>query len=378
MELRPSGGYLGNFGIVKIKNSQIISFETHDTNIFDGFGKIQTEPPAPIKNHLRVDNWQMRDGNWSPDWPTAARQIEYFYRLQGGQENFDGIIAINASVLPDLLELMGPVYLEKFDKEWNAETALYELEYEVEKGYIERGIEAGERKTVFKALTRKILEKLTENSFWQKNELRKLAMEEMAQKNILLFFKDSEEQEIINKLGWSGQINQSYQGDYLMIVEANLGAKKSNAFVAREAEYTVDLSKDAPAVNLKIKYTHSNSEKDWFNDDYRAYLRIYLPYQSWLLGVYGAEDKTEFADELGKTVFGNWIIIPAGQEKTIEFSYLLPARLKDELDYRLLVQKQSGISNLPFKFVLKEGDLEEVREENIIEESWEGAVSRKQ
>jgi hypothetical protein len=43
LELRPAGGYIGNFGILKVKNGQIVSLETHDTNIFDGFGKKQTE-----------------------------------------------------------------------------------------------------------------------------------------------------------------------------------------------------------------------------------------------------------------------------------------------------------------------------------------------
>ena len=377
LELRPSGGYLGNFSIIKLKDGQVVSFEAHDTKIFDGFGMVQTVPPKPLNTHLGVGNWQMRDGNWSPDWPTAARQVEYFYRLQGGHEEFDGIIAINASVLPNLLTMIGSVYLEKFDKEFVAETALYELEYEVEKGYIERGIEAGERKTVFKALVRNILGKITENNFWQKNDLRKLIMNELAEKNILLFFKDNEEHEVVDNFVWSGRVNQSHHGDYLMIVEANLGAKKSNAFIEREAEYSIDLSGNAPVANLKIKFTHTGGKKDWFNDDYRVYLRIYAPYKSWLLAVYGTEDETEFSDDLGKTVFGNWIVVPSGETKIVEFSYLLPARLKDEADYQILVQKQSGVSNLPFRLIFKEGEQEEVEEKNIIKSDWEGVIERR-
>ncbi|MBU1289864.1 DUF4012 domain-containing protein [Patescibacteria group bacterium] len=376
LELRPSGGYLGAFGIIKIKNAGVVSFEMHDTNIFDGFGKVQTEPPQPMKEHLGISNWQMRDGNWSPDWPTAARQVEYFYRLQGGTENFDGVIALNASVLPDLMELIGPAYLEEFDKEFVAETVLYDLEYETERGYLERGIDAGERKTVYKALVKNVLGGITENNFWQKNDLRGLVMNELAEKNILLFFKDEKEQEVVDELGWSGRVDQSHSGDYLMIVEANLGARKSNAFVTREVEYLVDFSKDAPMANLKIKFTHIGGEKDWFNHDYQVYLRIYAPYKSWLLAAYGTEDETEFLDEFGKTVFGNWIIIPSGETKTVEFSYLLPSRLKDETDYQILVQKQSGINSLPLKFIFKEGEREEV-EENIIKNDWEGVIERK-
>jgi len=103
LELRPSGGYIGNFGIIKVENGNPTVFELHDTNIFDGFGTIKTEPPRPLYDHLKIDNWQMRDGNWSPDFKISAEQVEYFYRLQGGHENFDGIIAINATPIEPIV-----------------------------------------------------------------------------------------------------------------------------------------------------------------------------------------------------------------------------------------------------------------------------------
>jgi hypothetical protein len=354
LELRPSGGYLGNFGILKVKNGQVVSSEIHDTNIFDGFGKIKTDPPQPIKDYLKIDNWQMRDANWSPDFPTSAQQAEYFYQIQGGQEEFDGIIGINAVLLPDLLELTGPIYLEEFNKKFESKDVLYQLEYEVEKGYIERGIDPGERKTILKALVKEVLKQLAKKSFWEQKELKDLAFRELDKKNILLFFKDSQIQKVISEFNWQGAVNQSYQDDYLMIIEANLAAKKSNAFIEREVEYSVDLSGTRPQAELKINYTHQGGQKDWFNDDYRAYLRIYLPQGSWLLEAKGVKDETRFLDELNKTVFGNWIEIPTGQEKTIEFTYLLPERIKKELEYKILVQKQSGIDSFPFKLILKD------------------------
>ena len=354
LELRPSGGYLGNFGILKVKNGQVVSSEIHDTNIFDGFGKIKTDPPQPIKDYLKIDNWQMRDANWSPDFPTSAQQAEYFYNLQGGQEEFDGIIGINAAILPDLLELTGPIYLAEFNKKFESKDILYQLEYEVEKGYIDRGIESGERKTVFKALVKEVLKQLSQKSFWEQKELKDLAFRELDKKNILLFFKDEEIQKVISEFNWQGAVNQSYQNDYLMIVEANLAAKKSNAFIKREVEYSVDLSGARPQAELKIKYIHQGGQKDWFNDDYRAYLRIYLPQGSWLLSAKGVKDETRFLDELNKTVFGNCLEIPTGQEKTIEFTYLLPEKIREESDYQILVQKQSGIDSFPFKLILKD------------------------
>jgi hypothetical protein len=375
LELRPSGGYLGTFGIAKIKNAQMVSFEIHDTNIFDGFGKVQTDPPQALKDYLKIANWQMRDGNWSPDFPTAAQQVEYFYHLQGGQEEFDGIIAINATILPSLLALTGPIYLEEFDKQFKAEDVLYQIEYEVEKGYWERGIDPGERKTIFKALIKKIVKQLLEKNFWEQKELKDLVIRELDRKNILVFLKDANNQEVFSKLNWSGEINKSYVHDYLMLVEANLAAKKSNYYIKREVEYSIDLSKKRPEVDLKIKYFHQGKQKDWFNDDYRTYLRIYLPYGSYLLKATGVEDETRFLDELNKTVFGNWIIVPTGQEKIIEFNYLLPESIKDESEYKILVQKQSGIDNLPFRIILKGINQKEYIKEKVIEKDWEGIIS---
>lgn len=374
LEIRPSGGYLGNFGILKVKNGQPTFFEVHDTNIFDGFGKIKTEPPQPIKDYLKIDNWQMRDGNWSPDWPISAQQVEYFYQIQGGQEKFDGIIGINAAILPGLLELTGPIYLEEFNKEFKAENALYELEYEVEKGYVQRGISAGERKTIFKALVKKALEQVIQNNFLDQKKLKDLVINELDRKNILVFFKDAELQGTIVKLEWAGLVNQSEQDDYLMVNEANLASKKSSAFVKRQVEYSVDLTGTRPLVNLKIKFIHQGKDKDWFNDDYRSYLRIYAPKGSWLLEAKGVENGTKFLDELNKTVFGNLIIVPTGQEKIIEFTYLLPERIGQKDDYRILVQKQSGIDNIPFKLVLKDVNQKEYIREKIIEKDYEEEI----
>lgn len=370
LELRPSGGYLGTFGIIKIKNLKVVSFEMHDTNIFDGFGNIHTDPPQPIKDYLKIDNWQMRDGNWSPDFEISAKQVEYFYQAQGGQEEFDGIIGINATVLPEMLKFTGPIYLEEFDKEFKFEDVLYQLEYEVEKGYVERGYGAGERKAIFKALGQKLLSQLIKNGFWEQKELKDLVIRELNRKNIILFFKNDQIQKAISEFGWDGKVNQLYQNDYLMMIEANLASRKSNAFISRRVEYHLDLDKERPEASLKIIYTHKGEAKDWFNDDYRAYLRIYTPKGSWLLETNGVKDKTAFINELGKTVFGNWIEVPIGQEKVIEFKYLLPERVRQDASYKILVQKQIGIDSFVFKFVVRNNQKEYI-EEKVIEQDWE-------
>lgn len=367
LELRPSGGYLGNFGIFRLKNGRLASLELHDTNIFDGFGQVQTEPPFPIKQYLQVDNWQMRDANWSPDFPTSAQQVEYFYHLQGGQEKFDGIIAVNADLMPDLLELIGPVYLEEFDKEFRAEDCLAELEYEVEKGYLERGIKEGERKTVFKALVNKIAGQLD-------FQMKDFILEQLNKKNILLFFKDKNIQQIADSLNWSGRVNLTYGGDYLLLSEANLGGGKSNLFIEREVDYLVDLTKDRPEARLTIKYLHQGETSNWLSHLYQAYLKIYSPAGSWLVKAEGLSGENRFVDELNKTVFANWLLVPIGQTKTVEYNYLLPAEIKQADTYQLLVQKQPGMSDFPLSLTLQTAE-GQIKRETIIDHDWSTIIS---
>jgi len=70
----------------------------------------------------------------------------------------------------------------------------------------------------------------------EQKELKNIVFEEFDKKNIVLFLKNRENQKIISKLGWSGEVDKFYENDYLMIVEANLASKKSNAFIKREVE----------------------------------------------------------------------------------------------------------------------------------------------
>ncbi|MCD4694071.1 DUF4012 domain-containing protein, partial [bacterium] len=120
-ELRPTGGFLGTYGILKVKNGEIIKFDTHDIYHMDMpvEGVLEIEPPLEIKKYLN-DKWYMRDANWSPDWPTSARKIEWFYheedkllplknKVNDFEGEFDGVIGVTPELVTDLLSLVGPV-----------------------------------------------------------------------------------------------------------------------------------------------------------------------------------------------------------------------------------------------------------------------------
>ncbi|MDR3559710.1 MAG: DUF4012 domain-containing protein [Candidatus Pacebacteria bacterium] len=350
MELRPGGGYIGTFGILKIKNGKIIQLQTNDLSNFDGREPNTVTPPYPMEEALGIKSWKMRDSNWSPDFATNAKKAEYFYYLGQGQEKFDGVVAINTNVLASFLKVTGPVQLDGYPGTYDSENAILTLEYQVEKGYAQQGIAKGERKTVMNALADAIMKKVFTLNASQKIDLAKIILGDLNQKDIQLYFADSQLEKSARAANWAGAVDQSWSKDYLMMVDANLNSFKSDYYIRRSFDYTVDLSGDTPKADLKITYVHTAKLADWMTRDYRSYLRIYVPQGSWLSGSQGLSD-IQYGDELGKKYFGSIVQIPIGATRTFELSYNLPKNISTS-DYNLLIQKESGVENVPGKITV--------------------------
>lgn len=354
MEIRPGGGYIGSFGVVKVKNGKVSDMQIHDLSNFDGRIPDTEIPPYPMKETLHINSWKLRDSNFSPNFPTNAEKAEYFYKLGQGQENFDGVIGITANVLTSLLKATGPVEIEGYPGTYADENAIITLEYQVEKGYYDQGIQKGERKSVMSGLAKEIINKIFSLNTSQKLDLMKIILNDLEKKDIQIYFKDSDLQKRIEAVNWSGETDQNWKDDYLMTSDANMGAFKSDYYVKRSLEYSIDLSKDIPSAELKITYQHTAQQKDWMTRDYLSYLRVYVPEGSWMTDSQNTGEM-KFGKELGKTFFGSLISVPIGQTKTIRFNYTLPKDFKDKL-YDFKIQKQAGINDEPVKLHITDKD----------------------
>jgi hypothetical protein len=339
MELRPGGGYIGSFGILKMQDGSVKELQTHDLSNFDGRVPNGITPPYPIKETLRVSDWKLRDSNFSPDFPTNAGKAEEFYHLGQGQENFVGVVAINSNVLISFLKVTGPVEVPGYPGTYDSENAVLNLEHQVEQGFYKQGIKLGERKGVMNLLAEEIKKKVFALSMRDKIKLAEIILDDLNRKDIQLYFKDENLERQAQNAQWDGSVDKNWSQDYLMLVDANMGALKSDYYMRRSFSYTVDLSGDVPTANLKITYNHSAKQKDWMTKDYLTYLRVYTPNGSWLTETKNLGEK-KFGDDLGKKYFGTIVGVPLGQTKTLEFSYTLPQSAVE--NYDLLIQRQSG------------------------------------
>jgi len=358
-ELRPTGGFLGTYGILEIKDGDISRFDTHDIYHMDMpvKDKMNITPPEPLKKYLEVDKWFMRDANWSPDWPTAASQIEWFYKKEdsilppANQINnfsgeFSGIVAITPKFVTDLLAIAGPVFVS--GEEYNKDNFQRLLQYKVEADYIQLGIPSWQRKEVIGELVKELKIKLFDLPFSSWRQILARFEENILEKDILIYLKDELAQKLVKDLGGAGEVKE-IDGDYLMAVDANLAALKTDAVINRNISYELEQRAGGLLAKLKISYAH-NGGFDWRTTRYRTYTRVYIPAGAKLTRVkINNEDKNvdevDIASKFNKTVFGAFVSIEPGKIGSLYFEYKLPVNLEKLVEngnYSLYVQKQPG------------------------------------
>lgn len=351
MELRPGGGFLGQYAVLKIKDGEVTGLTFEDANLLDQRITAKIPTPYPFEKMMSLKKWKFRDSNFSPDYPTNVEKAKYFYRLAGGNNNFDGVIAVNATTFERAFDLTGPISVNGV--ELNSSNAVLKLEEIVEKKYLlDPSIDTQNRKSVMKTLAAQMTEKIT--SLNNIPKLSSFVLEELRNKDVMLNFVDEKLQSQIKEVHWDGSVTTDWGGDYFMMVDANMGALKSDYYIKRNIEYNVDLTGEKPIADVFITYKHTATYGDWRTSDYHSYLRIYTPKGTKLLEREMVSYPLE-NEEFGKTYFGFTLHTLINRETKVRLKYELPESVRQG-DYKLLLQKQSGVGEVPVKVKVKNKD----------------------
>jgi hypothetical protein len=269
-------------------------------------------------------------------------------------DGFDGIIAVNSEVFDNVIGLTGPITVPGYSGEYTQENASRKLEEQVEKIYLMNPeIDTQNRKAILKKLAPIIIEKLF--TLGNVTKIANLFHDELKNRNVMLNFSDPELQRLVASVHWDGAMPTDWDGDYLMAVDANMGALKSDFYLKREMTYNIDLTQPKPLVTLNIKYNHTAPFGDWRTSDYHSYLRVYVPKGSNFLESHRVS-RLNTTDEFGKTYFGFMCHVLIGRETDATIKYELPESYSDAVDYKLLVQKQSGAGDVPVTVNVKTRD----------------------
>jgi len=369
-ELRPTGGFITSIGRLVLDQGAVNELTVEDSYAVDKFTVDHPFAPEPMQRHMGIILWTTRDGNWSPDFPTAAREIEDLYQLEN-PDDVDGVIAFDMWFLGAIVDAVEPLELEGYDElitgdnlfERMQEYWLVELPEE-SAGWSwseRRDWLRGHRKDFFGPLSRALMRKIqTQSDPTQLGKLLRAVQQALNQEHLQLYFHAAPAQEFLTATGWDGAVDHTHDGDYLLVLDTNMGYNKVNVNITQKIDYQVTLGRD-DGLQATLTITYHN-RSPWrptcdrivaltktyemrTEGCYMNYLRVYVPPGSELVASGGFTETATVADEEGKTVFATFFVVPTAETRTVHFVYNLPLSSTEE--YRLLVQKQAGTDAVP-------------------------------
>jgi hypothetical protein len=381
-ELRPTGGFITGVGTLTLEDGRLVSYEVGDSGLYDDLENsgIYPSPPGPLGRYMGLGIWVLRDANWSPDFPTTAAVAESLYRLTQHQD-VDGVVALTPTAFELLLGVLGPLPIEGEAQPITAETI---TDYLQTAWSPKQAINAAwsERKSNYLNRIAVALEARINAGIEpaQLPELAGMLQQMLDERHLLIASFAHQEDRVLAQQGWNGAVRPG-EGDFLMVVDANVGYNKANARISQSMTYTVDLSTPAvPRAHLAVQHTHQNPDPQpcevafAFTEGnydtmtrgcYWNYLRVLVPSGSQLLADYtppvpaawiynsDADDGiTTIRAEPGNSIsFGRLIVVPSGDSHTTSLEYRLPAHIAhwegNRLHYRLHIQKQAGREAIP-------------------------------
>jgi len=386
-ELRPTGGFIGTYGILKVKNGKVVEFTTDNVYNLDEPAKSYNTkiPPLALQKYIKQSQWFFRDVNWDPDFPTTAQNAIQFYKDEKGTvKNFDGVIALTPDLIESLLSITGPVTVD--NKEFTTENLIDTLAYHVELGFKEEGITIYNRKQIIDDVAQQLQEKLFSMPIDKIRELAPVIFSALDKKQVMFYFKDDLVQSVVQEFYWDGRVRETDE-DYFYFVDANLGSLKSDPAINRTIKYALNSLDDGTIqATASMTYEHTG-DFNWKTTRYRTYTRLYVPLGSTLIEVSGNEEEISIADEHNKTIFGTFISIEPSDTETLSFTYTLPDNLTAKIlagKYNLLIQKQAGTDAhnleldilLPFKINEVWPDDMINKSGNTITSNWDLEIDR--
>ncbi|NCU41256.1 MAG: DUF4012 domain-containing protein [Candidatus Moranbacteria bacterium] len=384
-EIRATGGFIGSYGLLSMKNGHIQDFFIDGIFNPDGQLTVDVIPPEPIRKVS--SGWSLHDSNWFADFPSSAKKAMHFYE-KGGGPTVDGVIAITPELLKYFLRITGPVYLEEYDVSIDEKNFMESLQYQVEEGYDR---EENTPKKILNDLAPLLVKKVFENSKdIQASEILEILYQALAEKQVLLYSRNDQIQKLYSSAGWAGEILET-DYDYLNVIHSNINGFKTDRVIDEMIKHNSEIRPDGSILNtVTIRREHLGGDTlyDWYNQVNADYMRIYVPKGSKLISVSGhtrekvrdpldydalgflydedlkkieetlsahEESGTQVFEESGKTVFGNWVYVSPKESVIVTYTYVLPFRFdmqnkKNPHIFSLLSQKQAGLKERQYTY----------------------------
>ncbi len=346
-ELRSTGGFMTAYSYVTFVNGHLQALHSH--NIYNLQPQIRYRPVAPliIHTYLYSPLWHLRDANTSPNVPTSVKQIYKFYDSIHNAPPLNGVIFVNTWLADAIIKDIGGVTMPKSynNLHLTSSNANYEMEYMAERSPLPSAL----RKKFIAIMFHDVLHKLAHSPVPVMLTTLDSVFASLQQKNIIFYFNNPHTEKLAQAQNWAGTVDGKVTGDYLEVVDENLGGHKDNFYMHYTVTSNIQQVGDRYRQTTTVKWTNTGIYDDWLVVPYTSWVRFYVPYGSQLISLTGGNAITQDYRNgtLHKTVFGNHLTMPvrlnSGESPTtatMTAEYWLPKGINLS---QYVIQKQPGI-----------------------------------
>ncbi|MDQ5950892.1 MAG: hypothetical protein QG639_169 [Patescibacteria group bacterium] len=356
-ELRPTGGFLTAYAIIKVENGKVIPEKSDDIYELDKKFNKRLPIPEALGRYLTTERyWNLRDMNISPDFKTSMDTFyEHYSEVPGEPDDIDGIIAVDTEFLKALMTMLGPVNVPGYGTfsgenvpQCDCPQIIYALSEIITRpvNYIKE-----DRKGILGPLMREMLTKAYGAPKQQWPSLFELGWQSIQNRHIQFYFIDEQHQASAELINGAGRMTPPENGeDFIGIVNANLGGAKSNLFTEYEVKQTVAAPVDG-RIEKTVDITYRNTRKGdncnleagllCLNSTLRDWTRLYLPAGAQLVSANGFTAEPKTYDEAGFSVIDGFFILEPNSSAKVTITYTVPYAGTE--NYILDIWKQGGI-----------------------------------
>ena len=368
-ELRGTGGFISGAGFVRLDGGRIVDLKLSDAYSVDDLTQPHPAPPRTLTEQTGIQLLTFRDSNWSPDFPESGEVARALFAQDRGIAT-DGVIALDLEAVRLLVAALEPLQVPGVDQSVTGANALDWMKRSWEAPQSATGTvkEAStsdwfrKRKDFMAELMTAALAKLQSGGDLNTSALAQAAVAMLDGRHLQVAVDDPALAKIMAEQGWDGSLRPPTEGDFLAVVDSNVGFNKANAAVTEAIAYRVEPANGALDATLTLTYTHTapagaesicdrsmrygDSYDEIINRCYWDYLRVYAPGGSELLEADGLNRPVSEQGEHGTTVFTGSFSLRPGDQHDVTLRYRLPKDIPSS-PYRLFVRKQAGTLALP-------------------------------
>ena len=309
-ELRPTGGFTGQYGVLTASGGRVQMTPLHDVGYIDynpGFSYTAGRRPPSVYDWWPFPNWGLRDSNLSPDFPTTAQLVLQGFVGESGpaflqlpSSQMDGVIALTPTPIAHVLLVTGPLQVPDYGETITAANLVDKIHYyQNDPAAIAKqnaicpassdNSPHTKRKCFTQLVAKLVLDRVRHMSLSQLRQLATILLDDVKDKEIQVYLSNPQYEGLLANYGYASHLTTAPGQDSLMIDQANVSVSKATPYINVTMSDNVVLDAKGGATH-HLLITFVNQVDSHFVDGfttYRDYVRIYVPQQATLLAANG-------------------------------------------------------------------------------------------